>query len=163
MCRASSCGGLRKVNIYLLRFLFVTEAIDGVEVGCHSCRIIAEEQPHADGDREANRHPQIRNRCGNGRHQRTHQRGYDGPDQDAESATDEGEDYGFQQKLQTYIPAASADSLAYSYFLRALGHGYEHHVHHSYATDQQTYRTDHRREDHQRAGKLIPQIAQKVG
>ena len=58
----------------------VAQAIDGVEVGGHVCRIIAEEQAHADGDHETNGHPQIRQRCGNRRDESPHQCGYAGAD-----------------------------------------------------------------------------------
>jgi hypothetical protein len=58
----------------------VTQAIDGVKVGGHVCRIIAEEQAHADGDHETNGHPQIRQRCGNRRDESPHQCGYAGAD-----------------------------------------------------------------------------------
>ena len=87
-----------------LGFSFVAQAIDGIEVGRHFCRIIAEEQAHADGDRETNRHPQIRNSCGNRRHECAHQCGYDGPDQDAESTSDEGEGHGFQAETANVYP-----------------------------------------------------------
>src|ERR1700720_2511852 len=58
----------------------VPQAIDGVEVGGHVCRIIAEEHAHADGDHETNGHPQIRQRCGNRRDESPHQCGYAGAD-----------------------------------------------------------------------------------
>jgi hypothetical protein len=59
--------------------LLVPQAIDGVEVGRQACGIIAEEQAHTNGDRETNRHPQIRQSCGNRRHESVHQCGYSGP------------------------------------------------------------------------------------
>ena len=45
--------------------LLVAQAIDGVKVCRHGCRVIAEEQAHADGDRKTDRHPDIRQRCRN--------------------------------------------------------------------------------------------------
>src|SRR3984893_871422 len=63
-----------------LGFSLVAQAIDGVEVSGHVCRIIAEEQAHADGDHETNGHPQIRQRCGNRRDESPHQCGYAGAD-----------------------------------------------------------------------------------
>ena len=43
-----------------------------------------------------------------------------------------------------------------------LGHGNQHDIHHSDAAHEQPDRTDHRRQNHQRTGELVPQIAQKV-
>ncbi len=60
--------------------LLVPQTIDRVEVGRDACRIIAEKQAHADRDRETNRDPEIRQRCGNRREKRAHQRGYGGAD-----------------------------------------------------------------------------------
>ena len=76
-------------------FSFVAQAIDRIEVGRHSCGIVAEEQAHSDGDRETNRYPQIRNSCGNRRHECADQCGYDRPYKDADSTSHEGEDHGF--------------------------------------------------------------------
>src|SRR6266404_593691 len=146
----------------LLRSSFVTETRNGVEVRREIRGIVAEEQPDADGNGEPDRDPEIRKRCGNRRDERAHGGRYSGADQNADGAADQREHHGFQQELQSHIRATRADGFAHANFLGALGHGNEHDVHHADATHEQAYRTDHGGENHERAGQLIPQIADEV-
>src|SRR6266404_3783185 len=146
----------------LLRSSFVAETGNGVEVRCEVRGIVAEEQSDADGDGEPDGDPEIRERCGNRRDERAHGGGYSGADQNADGAADQREHHGFQQELQSHIRAARADGFAHANFLGALRYRDEHDVHHADATHQQADRTDHGGENHERAGQLIPQIADEV-
>src|SRR5712672_317567 len=123
--------------------LLVAEGFYGIEAGGFYGGVHAEEEADAHGDADSNHDGPQRDGGRQAGHYKMEDQADGTAEQYADDATGAGKHNCFGEELPDDVAATRAERFAYADFARALGHGHQHDIHHTDATNQKADGTDH--------------------
>src|SRR5688572_13013273 len=141
LCARITSRAIKKFSPIRLfpRSLFITQRLDGIQLGCLHCRIKAEEEPNRKGHQNSNKNGPELYGIWQGRQVR-HERGGGESHCDTENTTETGQGDGLNQELPENISASRAQRLAYADLARTFGHRDQHDVHDNDPSDHEADR-----------------------